>query len=272
MTDHPPAPPYSRYAEVYDRGGQRAFGQRMAVATLDWLRAHGRAPRRVADLACGTGAATLTFAAAGLDTVGVDRSPAMLARAAAAAAAAGLPVRLVEQDIRGLALPDRYDLVTCSYDSLNYLTEGEDLRRVFGCVAGVLAGNGVFAFDLNTRRKLAAWAAGAFVAVDDADLFGIHQPAYDATTHLSPLRMTFFVRAGDDPGRWERFDEEHLERGYALSEIEGLLAAAGLRPIAILDVPNNGGAPRGPGSEESLRVLFVAVPAPPETIGRGGTA
>ena len=80
--------PYSKYAQVYDRIGQRAFGERMAGVILDLLGKRRVYPRNVLDLGCGTGAATVAFARGGLKTTGVDRSPQMLEHARASAAAA----------------------------------------------------------------------------------------------------------------------------------------------------------------------------------------
>jgi SAM-dependent methyltransferase len=256
VSDRPLAEPYARYAAVYDRIGQRAFGERMAEALLAWLPVRRGGPGRAVDLACGTGAATLVLAAAGWATTGVDRSAAMLDRARWAAEEAGLRVGWLEQDLRAVDLPGRYDLATCFYDSVNYLIEEDELRGVFRRVAAALADDGLFAFDVNTRRKLRSWTESAFVAVDEEDLFGVYQAAYDDSTHLSPLTLTFFVRDGSQ--KWDRFDEVHVERGYALAEIGRLLAEGGLAPEAVVAVPNAGGVPRGPATEESLRVLFVA--------------
>ena len=262
-----PSPPYARYAAVYDRIGQRAFGQRTAEALLAGMGARNRLPRRALDLACGTGAATMILAAAGCDTVGVDRAPAMLAEARRAAAAAGLPITWIEQDLRALDVPGLFDLATCWYDSINYLTDADDLRAVFRLVHDHLTPGGLFAFDVNTRHKLRAWGTAAFVAADGDDLFGVYQAAYDESTHLSPLRLTFFARSVTDPGRWDRFDEVHVERGYALVNLEAMLEDAGFLAIDMHDMPILGGGPGGLASEGSMRVLVLARRAESHPIG-----
>ena len=55
------------------------FGEALAAWALGWLAERAATPSRVLDLACGTGAATLRFAAAGCAAFGLDRSAAMLA-------------------------------------------------------------------------------------------------------------------------------------------------------------------------------------------------
>src|SRR5689334_20210814 len=143
--------PYSRYAAVYDRIGQRVFGERIAEVTLAWLDKRGVTPRRIADLACGTGAATLVLARTGAEIIGVDRAVEMLTVAETMARAADLSIQWLEQDLRDLSLPHRVDLATSFFDSINYLTEETDLPRVFARVADALDTGGYFVFDLNTR-------------------------------------------------------------------------------------------------------------------------
>src|SRR5690242_18396885 len=102
-------PIYAAYAPIYDAIGQSRFGERMAVWALRWLSDRnperwqsGAGPARVLDLACGTGAATLVFAAADHSAAGVDQSPAMLAIAGGRARDAGYDSMFVEGDIREL--------------------------------------------------------------------------------------------------------------------------------------------------------------------------
>ncbi len=250
--------PYQRYAEVYDRIGQRTFGERMAEAVLSWLPNEQQPPRRVLDLACGTGAATVVFAAHGARVVGIDRSPSMLTVAREVETGAGLNIDFIEGDIRTLQVPGPFDLVTCFYDSINYLVETEELVRCFAGVRSVLAPDGHFIFDVNTRAKLNAWGEAPFIAIDEPDLFGLYQASYDRSTHRSPLRLTFFVRDEGEPARWQRFDEEHIERGYLLSEIDDALREGGLERMHLYEIPNQGGSPRRTATERSHRVLFVA--------------
>lgn len=250
-------PPYTRYASVYDEIGQRAFGERIAEATLDYLRETGRTPTRVIDLACGTGAATSVFAAAGMATTGVDRSPQMLAAAAAAFDRAGLAGTWIEADIRDVATAERFQLATCFYDSINYLLEPEDLAAAFRSAFCLLEPGGFLIFDVNTREKFdAAWNDACYVAVDRDELFGVYQSWFEPETGRSPLRMTFFVAGAD--GHWTRFDEEHVERAYPLDDIEALVHEAGFGVVTILDYRDH--APRfgPPATARSYRAVFIA--------------
>lgn len=251
-------PPYSAYATVYDRLGQAWFGEAAALEVLAWLRAQGATLGRVLDLCCGTGSASLVFAEHGMAVTGVDRSAAMLEVARSKAAAAGRELRLVEQDVVTFDVPGPFDLVTCFYDSLNYLRSEQDLAWVFEGVRQVLADDGWLAFDLNSRKKLEREWVGTMIAADDPDLFVVYDATYDVDTGRSPLRVTGFV---EDGGAYRRFVEEHVERAFALDEVLAMLAEAGFATVhgyAFFDRPPHLGPP---AAESDSRWLLLASPA-----------
>jgi SAM-dependent methyltransferase len=251
--------PYSRYASVYDQIGQRVFGERIATATLTWLRERGVSPRRVADLACGTGAATLVLARTGAETIGIDRSPEMLAVAQRAALEATLSIQWLEQDLRDLSLPNQIDLATSFFDSINYLTEENDLPLVFARVAAALVTGGYFVFDLNTRRRLAeGWGNASLIVADRDNLFGAYRSWFEPDSGLSPLILTFFVRQQADESLWERFDEEHVERAFDLQDVHDDLTNAGFEVIETRSFHDGSGSLGSQGTEASERVVFFA--------------
>jgi SAM-dependent methyltransferase len=255
-TERKRSPAYDRYAAVYDKIGQSTFGEHAAEATLAHLIAHGARPASVIDLACGTGAATLVFARAGLRTIGVDLSRSMLTKAIENASAAGLTIDFIEDDVRSFVAREPVDLVTCFYDALNYLVTPTELESACVNAYASLTPGGYFVFDLNTRAKFASsWNESCFVAADREDLFGIYQSWYEHETGISPLMMTFFVRALD--GSWERFDEEHVERAYVLSDVREMLAKIGFEQVQMLDYSDRSPRFGPPGTERSHRVVFV---------------
>ena len=78
----------------------------------------GLEPGRALDLGCGEGGDALWLAARGWTVTGVDLSPTAIARASAAADAAGIPAeraRFIAADLETWAGDERYDLVTASF-------------------------------------------------------------------------------------------------------------------------------------------------------------
>lgn len=257
---------YRDYAAVYDAIGQGAFAEALAARLLAALPAP---PRRALDLACGTGAAALVLAAAGAQVVGVDRSPQMLAIARGRARDQGLPVSFVEADLRFLPIgngggtpgaeaapllqPASFDLITCLYDSLNYLTGEGDLGLALAGAARLLVPGGRLYFDLNTEHEFAAWDDADQVVHDAGGILVYNRLSYDRDARLAHGRVVWFVRDGR---RWWRGEEIHVERAWSASEVAGALAAAGLTLVA-RRAPLWGEAP-----PEAPRVVYEALRAP----------
>lgn len=217
---------YNGFAGFYVKGPYTAFSRRVAELLPLVLERFGAKPKSVLDLACGEGTFAVLMAAQGLRVTGIDASPRMLRFARRKARDAVVEVTFLEQDMRSLDLADTFDLVTCWYDSLNYVLDYNDLVRVFSHVRRVLNPQGLFIFDMNTICGLARWREhGAQVQQDEDTLFEVHRAKYDYDRSIATLRITGFVREGT---LWRRIDEEHQERGYPLEKIREALGHAGL--------------------------------------------
>lgn len=229
---------YDSYAPIYDAIGQGAFAEALVARVLAAL---PTPPRRVLDLACGTGAAGLAFAAAGAEVVGVDHSPQMLAIAAGHARDRSLPVRFIEADLRDLPVgaergfsscilhPASFDLITCFYDSLNYLTGDGELAPVISSAAQLLAPGGRLIFDLNTEAEYATWDDYDQVVHDAGGMLVYNRLSYDYTRRLARGRIVWFSRDG---AHWWRDEEQHTQRAWSDAEVLAALEGAGLRLLA----------------------------------------
>jgi SAM-dependent methyltransferase len=189
------------------------------------------------DLACGTGTLALCQAGEGWHVVGLDGAPAMIAQAEAKAAGAALPgsARFILGDMRRAdrALPPgSFDLVTCTYDSLNYMTSEADLLACFESAAYALAPGGLFIGDMNTRHFL-EFEWGACAVREQEGFVQVEQSHFDPQSATSTMVLTGFV--GDDVAGYERFDEVHVERAYPPELVRDLIERAGLRVEACYD-------------------------------------
>ena len=244
---------YNEFARFYVRGDWPRYSAQMARILPSVLERFGLWPGNVLDLACGEGTFAVAMAKRGLRVTGVDLSPEMLEIASERAAKEGFKVRLLQQDMRSLTLRGRFDLVTCWFDSLNYLLEIDDLAQAFAGVSRVLDKNGLFIFDVNTIRALAVeWVREpCYVHLDSRDLFLASVPQYDPATKTASLHITGFARENEG---WLRVDEVHRERGYTLKEIRQCLKRAGLRELACWASLDRMEKPR----HSTVRVWFVA--------------
>src|SRR5690348_13546066 len=100
------------------------------------------------ELAVGNGRVAIPVAqATGRTVIGIDSSPAMLAHARDAAAAAGVELDLRLGDMRDLALDEPAALIYCPFRALLHLPTWADRRRTFERVAASLRPNGRFAWN-----------------------------------------------------------------------------------------------------------------------------
>ena len=104
----------------------------------------------VVELAVGTGRIAIPIAQAGIDVIGVDSSPAMLAVAHAAAEEAGVAGRLDLRlgDLRQPPVSERVPLVICPFRSLLHMETEDEKLRALVAAADLLADEGRFVFDV----------------------------------------------------------------------------------------------------------------------------
>ena len=195
------------------------------------------------DLCCGTGSLLAPVCDAGYEAVGVDISRHQLKYARRNAPAATLE----RADVRTLKLGRRFDVVTCLFDSLNYLTEPADLLRALRVARRHLARGGVFMFDINTLAGIRAHWRQAFIYRDPGRVL-INDTSFDADEGLGHCRITGFVRQGR---LYRKFEEHHVERGYTPDETDALLGRAGLAFVT-----HDAFSLRKP-SKRSARLLYV---------------
>ena len=109
------------------------------------------------------------------------------------------------------------------FDSLNYLTLKQDLAKVFHRVHLHLNQNGLFAFDMNTFHGLQdQWCITT--TTHDENSTVIIETSFNTRRSLGSCLITGFLKDGKG---YRKFQEEHIERGYKVHEIEELLRKAG---------------------------------------------
>lgn len=249
--------PYSRYAAIYDRTGQHRFGALLTERVLEWLRERNVTPSTALDLGTGTGAAALRLASHGVEVTGLDRSEAMLAAAREKAAVFNSAVRWVQGDMRTVEIDPSVDLITCFFDSINYLLEEDELRACFRSVYASLEPGGWFVFDVNPIHRYATdWNNSRDVAYADDSLICLFRSTYDPQTHRSPLVLTVFERVSESEDLWRRWEETHVERGYPLDLIMRLVEQAGFNVEEIRDLDEQIMQLGSTATEQSRRAVF----------------
>lgn len=137
------APSYDRLNRVISLGLDQRWRRKLLAAVLETR------PRRVLDVATGTGDFALALSAAGLsEVVGLDLSPGMLAVGREKARRMGHAVTFAEGDGQALSFPDgAFDAVTVVFGIRNF----EDLDRGLAELSRVTRPGGLVAIlELST--------------------------------------------------------------------------------------------------------------------------
>jgi ubiquinone/menaquinone biosynthesis C-methylase UbiE len=146
---------YNKFAYFYTKGPYPKYSQRMVELLPPVLARFDAQPQTILDIACGEGTFAVAMTKKGFRVTGFDRSPQMLEFARERAERENAKVEFLHQDMRSLAFDEQFDLVTCWFDSLNYVLELEGIQKTFVDVHRALRKAGLFVFDMNTVYGLA---------------------------------------------------------------------------------------------------------------------
>lgn len=222
---------YESFARVYDELMDEVPYEEWAEKIIKILDSFGIRGGLMLELGCGTGKMTEIMAGHGFDMIGVDSSVEML-QIARDRDVHGDPLYLL-QDMRDFELYGTVRAVISVCDSINYIIRPEELLKVFRLVNNYLDPGGIFIFDFNTDYKYSQVIGNTVIAEDREDISFIWYNEYDKDEHINCIDLSVFVRESD--GRYQKFNEEHIQRGYTLDEIKQLIDESGLEFVAAYD-------------------------------------
>jgi len=107
------------------------------------------------DLCCGPGRHTIELAKRGFKVTAVDRTEFLLDKARANAAAAGVPVDFVLEDMRRFTRPQSFDLIINLFTSFGYFEDEADDLRVLQLARDNLKPGGAFVVEMVSKEWLA---------------------------------------------------------------------------------------------------------------------
>jgi SAM-dependent methyltransferase len=213
--------PYSRLAADYDATIGIPFFRQTRESFERLVRKYGISFRSAADIGCGTGLfARHLNVSRGIPVFAVDLSEPMLQ--IAARNCCGTNVVLLRQDIRSLRLPQRVDLITSNFDTLNHLVGDRDLARTFRAVCENLHPRGYFIFDMVMLCGLLGSAHQYVRQFYSSSRIVTQDVRWEPMRSL--LSIVVSIRARNAP---RLIAEVHRERAYSPAEIGSALQEAG---------------------------------------------
>jgi ubiquinone/menaquinone biosynthesis C-methylase UbiE len=209
----------------------------------------GWKPKRILDLATGTGSVALLLAAEGYHVTGVDIAPRMVDMARMKVARQGVKnVTFLCQDAARLDVPGVFDVAISLFDSLNYILTARALQQAFAGVHRHLKPGGGFIFDLNSEYALEKNLFAQDNLWDEsAGVKHVWTARYNKRTRVSTIDMQFYLPDG------RQFREVHKERAHRHADVIRFLTDAGFELLDAYDAYSF-----LPAGRRSERIFYVA--------------
>ena len=212
---------------------------------------------RVLDAGCGIGRHSVPLASRGYEVTGFDLSPLYLEEARRAAGAAGVNLRLIQEDSRelGHVLRDEapFQAVVNMFTSHGYYREGADLRFFRDLHSLAVPGAALVIETLNRDYILRN-----FQPLGVVEAGGIEQHDHrrlNLETSCLENVWTFYEKSDD--GLRLRLRLEFDLRMYSLHELRELLGRAGWEPVSSFTREGDG-TDTSPVKPDSFRMWIVA--------------
>jgi predicted TPR repeat methyltransferase len=209
----------------------------------------------ILDIGCGTGSHALVFADMSYAVTGVDISENMLEIARKKASDQKKHIKFVQQDIKHLKLPQKFDATVAMFAVMSYQTTNQDFEDTLTSVRKHLNTGGLFIFDV--------WFGPAVLTQKPADRVKIIEqrdkkviryahPVLDIIKHTVEVNYTVLEIARDHVVTETK--ESHLMRFFFCQGLKYFLAKSGLEVLKIIPFMEINGVL----SEDNWNVSVVA--------------
>ncbi len=220
---------YDCFARFYDRLMQDADYEKRCEYILAIAKKHNHEMGITLDLACGTGSLTRELCKRGIDAYGVDCSAEMLCEAFAKSTEEGLNILYINQKMQELDLYGTINTCVCTLDSINHLTNSEDVQKTFDRVGLFMEQDGLFIFDVNTVYKHKSILADNAFVIEDEGVFCVWQNSLQQD-NIVDISLDFFE---EEDGVYYRSSESFSERAYTDEQLRKMLAVSGFDVAAV---------------------------------------
>ena len=245
---------YSSFAEFYDSLTTNISYEARAKYFKKLIEKFFGKAELVLDLACGTGNLSFELEKLGYDVTAVDISEEMLMTAREKAMTEESHILFLCQDMSEIDLYGTMDAVVCALDSLNHLTNGEDVGKTFLRLSNFVTDNGVFIFDVNTLYKHQRVLGNNTFVYDTDEVYCVWQNNLsDEDDSVVDICLDFFETDEEDPDCYYRSQEIFSEKAYSIDELEKWLNEAEFDIKAIYDEDSE-----NPPTDISQRLIIVA--------------
>ncbi|MCI7238656.1 MAG: class I SAM-dependent methyltransferase [Anaerococcus sp.] len=238
---------YEDFAYIYDKLSFDIDYERYAQNIKDLCKKYQVGKENMLELAAGSGMLTRHFFDDFEKIDALDISPDMLKVFAQKYDADN--VNLIYYDMVSFINEKTYDLIVILLDSVNYVTEKEELIELFENSYKNLKDDSLLVFDINSEYKIKEIFGSKCYVYEYEDIFYTWDNFFE--DDLCDMHLDFFIREEGDTYR--RIREFQQERLYKVEEIKEILENIGFSHIEICDEDDMGEL-----KPDTMRILFSA--------------
>lgn len=180
---------------------------------------------KILDIPCGIGRHSLEFARRGFKVTGVDRTVSYLEKATKRAAAEGLNVEFLNEDMRHFCRDNAFDVAINMFTSFGYFEEADDDRQVVENIYRSLKAGGKFLIELMSKELIGRdfrerdWnEVNGIIVLEDRQILN----------NWEQIRNRWIVLKDDI-----RIEHQFVLRLYSARELSMLLNESGFSDIKI---------------------------------------
>lgn len=161
---------------------------------------------------------------------------------------AELKINFSRQNMAEFVFEEKFSLIVSFFDSLNYLTDLNQLQSAFDQAAAVLSEEGLFIFDMNSIGRINEIEEGSLLFEGDN-----YQCFWEDIVYPQKNIWQVKLKICPDNEQLPCFEELHSERGYKIKTILRLLKNSGFKAIDTYNAFSF-----AEGKNNSRRLYFVA--------------
>lgn len=197
---------YKKFGYYYDE----VMAQLNYDLWLEFIEEFLKPGDNVLDLACGTATLCTMLKLKGFDAEGLDLSESILEIASEKMKINHLSFPLHHADMTSFKLNNKFNMITCFFDSVNFLSDIKQVKKMFDCAYSHLKENGYFIIDIFSKELLKEYANNDIV--EDYVTFKLDWKT--KKTSPTSLKHTIKITEGDDV-----FTENYYEYYYDIKEL-----------------------------------------------------
>lgn len=203
--------PYERLSKLYSKDWGKC-SSKYTDLIFNVIENYNLKVHSVLDIACGTGILASELHSKNFEVSGIDISEQMIN--VARENAKGIDFQVA--DMEKFTFDKKFQLITCAFDSINYLTSHIKMEKTLKNILRHLDDNGVFIFDINTP------------VLYEERHFGVIDREFDGMKFKQILEYDKENKIGKttfDFGNNE--SETHIQKAYSVDDMDKFLLKCG---------------------------------------------